>query len=68
MLGLCNKAAEMIKTGIIDIASTTFPVLTIANTLRSMLKFKFSKEWTLKSSEGNLKLDYLVRAKQNNII
>ena len=60
--------AEMIKTGIIDIASTTFPALTIAKTLRSMLKFKFSKEWTLKSAEGNLKLDYLVRAKQNNII
>ncbi|QDK98709.1 hypothetical protein FM020_12750 [Acinetobacter tandoii] len=60
--------SEMIKTGIIDIASATFPALTIANTLRSMLKFKFSKEWTLKSAEGNLKLDYLVKAKNYNII
>jgi len=60
--------SEMIKTGIIDIASATFPALTIANTLRSMLKFKFSKEWTLKSAEGNLKLDYLVKAKSYNII
>ncbi len=58
----------MIKTGIIDIVSSTFPILTIANTVRSMIKFKFSKEWTLKSAQGNLKLDYLVKAKQENII
>lgn len=60
--------SDMIKTGFVDMASTTFPVLTIANTIRSMVKFKFSKEWTLKSAEGNLKLDYLVKAKKNNII
>ncbi|WP_372376016.1 DUF6236 family protein [Acinetobacter ursingii] len=60
--------SEMIKTGIIDIVSSTFPILTIANTVRSMIKFKFSKEWTLKSAQGNLKLDYLVKAKQENII
>jgi len=60
--------SDMIKTGFVDMASTTFPALTIANTIRSMLKFKFSKEWTLKSAEGNLKLDYLIKAKNNNII
>lgn len=60
--------SEMVKSGAIDMALATFPALTITNTLRSMLKFKFSKEWTLKSAEGNLKLDYLVKAKQNNII
>ena len=60
--------SDMIKTGVIDIASTTFPILTIANTIRSMIKFKFAKEWTLKSAEGNLKLDYLVKAKKQNIL
>ncbi len=60
--------SDMIKTGVIDIASTTFPILTIANTIRSMIKFKFAKEWTLKSAEGNLKLEYLVKAKKQNIL
>ncbi|MDC5491859.1 DUF6236 family protein [Acinetobacter baumannii] len=60
--------SEMIKTGIIDIASSTFPILTIANTVRSMIKFKFSKEWTLNSAQGNLKLDYLIKAKKENIL
>ena len=60
--------SEMIKAGVLDMALATFPTLTIANTLKSMLKFKFSKEWALKSAEGNLKLDYLVKAKQHNIL
>lgn len=60
--------SEMIKAGVLDMALATFPTLTIANTLKSMLKFKFSREWALKSAEGNLKLDYLVKAKQHNIL
>lgn len=60
--------SEMVKAGVIDMALATFPTLTIANTVKSMLKFKFSKEWALKSAEGNLKLDYLVKAKKHNLL
>lgn len=60
--------SEIIKVGIVDLASLTFPTLTIANTVRSMIKFKFSREWTLKAAQGNLKLDYLVKAKREGIL